>query len=222
MFQPMTALRGGFLTLLTLFGGLLIGLVAGDITFRLIPGSSVENVKVGHALFAAVPALAGFLAGSAAWGIQMGRMAGITETRRMALAGMLGFSPITILLASVLGVAEPAIVGYLGQAGQPIHRVFTLLFVPSAFLIAGTSAWAIGTGLRNRSLAFQMLWQVGLIAGVAFLVVNLTMESLGWVIGAPGAAERATMIVVLAVGNVAAALTGGAVMGLKIKKLNQP
>ena len=46
MSQPMTALRGGFLTLLTLFGGLLIGLVAGDITFRLIPGSSVENVKV--------------------------------------------------------------------------------------------------------------------------------------------------------------------------------
>jgi hypothetical protein len=53
------ALQGAFLTVLTLFGGLLTGLVAGDVVFRLIPGSSVENVKLGHAVIAAIPALAG-------------------------------------------------------------------------------------------------------------------------------------------------------------------
>lgn len=210
------ALRGALLTILTLFGGLLIGLLLGDITFRLIPGSSVENVKVGHAAVAAIPALIGFLAGGAAWGVQMGRLAGSSDNRKMAITGMLGFGPITILLAAVLGVAEPAIVGYLGERGQPIHRVFTLLFVPSAFLIAGVSAWAVGRGLGKAAQARSLFWQVGLTAAVTFLVVNLIMESLGWVVGAPGAAQRATMVTVLAMGNIAAALTGGAMIGWKL------
>jgi len=80
------AWRGALLTLLTLFGGLLIGLIAGDITFRLIPGSSINDVKLGHAAIAAVPALIGFLAGGAAWGILMGRLAGNNDRYRMGLA----------------------------------------------------------------------------------------------------------------------------------------
>jgi hypothetical protein len=129
---------------------------------------------------------------------------------------MLGFGPIAILLAAGLGVAEPVIVGYLGQRGQPIHRVFTLLFVPSAFTIAGVSAWAVGRGLRNPRLARDLLWQVGLSAALTFLVVNLLMESLDWVVGAPGAAARATMVTVLALGNIAAALVAGGVMSWRL------
>jgi hypothetical protein len=212
------ALRGAFLTVLTLFGGLLIGLAAGDLVFHLIPGSSVEDVKLGHAAIAALPALVGFLAGGAAWGVQMGRLAGNSETRRLSLAGMLGFAPITILLAAGLGLAEPAIVGYLGARGQPIQRVFTLLFVPSAFIIAGVSAWAIGRGIGNPKLARSLFWQIGLTAASTFLVVNLVMESLGWVIGAPNAAERATMLTVLALGNITAAITAGALMGWKLTR----
>jgi len=210
------ALRGALLTVLTLFGGLLIGLIMGDIVFRLIPGSSVTDVKLGHAAIAAIPAFGGFLAGGAAWGVQMGRLAGAQNPRRLAWAGTLGFGPVTVALAAGLGVAEPALVAQLGTAGQPIHRVFTLLFVPSAFLIAGISAWAIGMGLRDHRLAWSLLWQVGLTAAIAFLVANLTMESLGWVVGAPGAADRATMVTVLAIGNICAALSGGAMMGWKL------
>ena len=40
----------------------------------------------------------------------MGRLTGNSETQRLSLAGMLGFGPITILLAVGLGMAEPAIV----------------------------------------------------------------------------------------------------------------
>ena len=212
------ALRGAFLTVLTLFGGLLVGLAAGDLVFHLIPGSSLVDVKLGHAAIAALPALVGFLAGGAAWGVQMGRLTGNTETRRLSLAGMLGFGPITILLAAGLGLAEPAIVEYLGARGQPIYRIFTLLFVPSAFLIAGVSAWGIGRVLGYPKLARSLLWQVGLTAALTFLVVNLLMESLGWVIGAPNAAERATMVTVLALGNITAAISGGAVMGWKLAR----
>ena len=212
------ALRGALLTLLTLFGGLLAGLVVGDLVFHLIPGSSIQDVKLGHVAIAALPALLGFLAGGAAWGVQMGRLAGNTETRRLSLAGMLGFAPVTILLAIGLGLLEPAIVGYLGARGQPVHRVFTLLFVPSAFIIAGVSAWVIGRGLGSPKLARSLFWQVGLTAALTFLVVNLIMESLGWVIGAPNAAERATMLTVLALGIITAALTSGAVMGWKLTR----
>jgi hypothetical protein len=212
-----TAVQGALITVLTLFGGLLIGLVAGDIVFRLIPGSSVSDVKLGHAAIAAIPALAGFLAGGAAWGVQMGRLADVSDTRRMAIAGMIGFGPITIILAAGLGVAEPMIVGALAGTA-PIHRVFTLLFVPSAFLIAGVSAYAIGRGMKDNGLARFLLWRVGLAAGTTFLLINLMMESLGWVVGAPGAAERATMITVLAAGNLGAALVGGGVFGASVRQ----
>ncbi|MDX1616803.1 MAG: hypothetical protein R3300_21020 [Candidatus Promineifilaceae bacterium] len=41
---------------------------------------------------------------------------------------------------------------------------------------------------------------------MAFLVVNLVMETLGWVVGAPGAAARYTMLTVMFAGNLGAAL----------------
>ena len=217
--QP--ALRGAFLTMLTLFGGLLVGLVVGDITFRLIPGSSISDVQLGHAAIASIPALIGFLAGGAAWGILMGRSAGNTDTRRMAIAGLLGFGPITIILATSLGLAESAIVEFFARQGQPIHRVFTFLFVPAAFLIAGVSAWSIGIGLRDHKFASKLLWQVGMTAALTFLLTNLIMEYFGWVVGSPGAAERATMVTVLALGNITAALTGGAVMGYQLMKYSE-
>ncbi len=207
------AIRSALATVLTLFGGLLLGLLAGSLTFELIPSSSVDDPQLGHAAIAAVPALAGFLAGGAAWGVQIGRLAGADDSRRMAWAGLLGFGPITIALALLLGLAEPTLVEQLGAAGQPIHRVFTLLFTPSAFLIAGVSVWALGRGLRQPVLARALFWRVGLAAAITFLVVNLTMEAAGWVVGAPGAAQRATMLVVMFSSNLAAALVGGGMVG---------
>jgi len=212
------ALHGALLTVLTLFGGLFIGLIAGDIVFRLIPGSSVTDVKVDHAAIAAIPAFGDFLAGGAAWGVQMGRLAGAPNPRRMAWAGTLGFGPITVALAAGLGVAESMLVSQLGAAGQLIHRIFTLLFVPSAFFIAGGSALAIGKGLSDNRLAWSLFWQVGFTAAATFLAVNLTMEPLGWVVGGPGATQRDTKVTVLAVGNICAALSGGAIMGWKLTR----
>jgi hypothetical protein len=112
---------------------------------------------------------------------------------------------------SLLGL-ESVVVERFG-ARLPIHRAFTLLFVPTAFLIAGVGGWALGRGLRDMALAWRLWWGAGLAAGAAFLVVNLVMESAGWVVGAPGADERATMLVVMFSGNLAAALAAGAVIG---------
>lgn len=212
-------LRSAGLTVLILFGGLLVGLAAGNLLFKVLPGSSVVHPAPLHMVIAALPALAGFLAAGAFWGIQMGKLARSNNRRRMAWAGMLGFAPVTILLALGLGIAEPYLVANMRLS---IHRVFTVLFVPSAFLIAGVSAWAVGWGLNDAALARSLFWRVGLSAAGAFLVVNLLMEAFGWVVGAPGAAERATMVVVMGLGNLAAAFVAGGLMGQMLSGAFQP
>lgn len=200
------------MTAATLFGGLLLGILVGNGVFAVLPGSSVTNPQIHYAALAAIPTLMALAAGSAAWGRSMARLAGEPASHRMAWAGILGFAPITLALAFSLLALEPIAIERFGDQ-VPIHRVFTLLFVPTAFLISGVSAGAIGIGLRDKTLSRALAWRVGLTAAVAFLVVNLLMESAGWVVGAPGAAERATMITVMSLGNLAAALCGGAVLG---------
>lgn len=70
----------------------------------------------------------------------------------MVWAGILGFVPITLVLGFVLQLIEPIAVARLGTQ-IPLHRLFTLLFVSTAFLIAGTGGLALGVGLRNRRQA---------------------------------------------------------------------
>lgn len=204
-----TILQSAFLTVLTLFGGMLPGVVVGNLVFESLPGHSITNPSALHVTLAAIPAVTGLLAGSGAWGLAMDGLAHAQNRWRMAVAGILGFVPVTTLL--VFALSDPVIekIGFQ----LPIHRVFTLLFVPTAFLIAGISAWAIGRGLRDNALAVSLLWRVGFAAALAFLVVNLVMEASGWVVGAPGAAARYTMLTVMFAGNLGAALAGGAVLG---------
>lgn len=203
---------GASITVFALFGGIVLGFVLGSVVFDVMSGHSFLNPNPGHMLLAALPALAGFLAGSALWGILMGRLAHAAETRRMAVTGMLGFAPVTLTLALALQVLEPLAVDQFG-AQLPIHRLFTFFFVPTVFLIAGVSAFAVGRGLHSPPLARKLFWRVGLAAALAFVVVNLTMELLGWQVGAPDAARRFTMLTVLLAGNLAAAIVGGGVMG---------
>lgn len=208
-------LMGAVSTAASLVGGLLLGIAAGNLVFNLLPGHSFTNPSPAAMAVAAVPALAGMFLGSALWGVLMGRLAQTRQWRRMALAGGLGFAPIAIGLGITLQIVEPMALNAVG-AWLPIHRLFTVFFVPTAFVIAGVSAWSIGLGLRDRALAWQLLWRVGLTAALAFLAVNLVMESLGWVVGAPRAAERFTMLTVMTLGNLGAALAGGAVMGMTL------
>jgi hypothetical protein len=202
-------------TMLWLIGGLLVGGAIGELVFNLLPGHSTTSPSVAHMLLAAAPALLGMLAGSAGWGVWVGRRAGAVDQRRMALAGALGFAPITITLGLALSLLEPVAVEKLG-AQFPIARLFTLFFVPTAFLIAAVGAWAIGLGLGSRRLAWALGWRAGLAAAIAFLFIDLLMELLGWRVGAPGAAERATMLTVMFVSNIGAALAAGGTIGLQL------
>lgn len=212
-----SGLVGAVSTAASLVGGVLLGVAAGNLIFNLLPGHSFTNPHPAAMAVAAVPALAGLFAGGAGWGVLMGRLAQAGAPRRMALAGGLSFAPITIGLAVALQILEPVALRLYGH-WLPLHRLFTVLFVPAALVIAGVSAWGLSRGLGGRPLAWHWPWTVGLTAALAFLTVNLVMEALGWVVGAPRAAERFTMLTVLSLGNLGAALAGGAVMGMTLAR----
>jgi hypothetical protein len=217
----MTTLRmmwsGASRTVVTLFGGLTVGLLAGNLVFAVLPGSSITNPQPLYMAVAAIPTLLALAAGSAAWGRSMAKLAGEAATPRMAWAGILGFAPVTLTIAFLLLGLEPIAIERFGER-MPIHRVFTLLFVPAALLISGAGAYAIGKGLRDPRLARSLAIRAGLAAAAAFLVVNLVMEWSGWVVGAPGAAERATMVTVMSLGNLAAAIAAGALLGVMLAR----
>ena len=95
-----------------------------------------------------------------------------------------------------------------------VHILFTLLFVPAVFFVAATTGIAIGWALRSWRVAVRAALGGGAAAALGFLAVDLLLDSLGMRVGGPGAAERATMLTVLALGDLGAALAGGATIGV--------
>src|SRR5215213_8652421 len=98
------ALTGAGMTIGSLVGGSIVGFASGALVFQAQAGHIFSNPNPSHIFFAAVPALASFLAGSAVWGVWMGRLAQSANRKRMALAGALGFAPITLFLVLLLQV----------------------------------------------------------------------------------------------------------------------
>lgn len=211
-------LWGAGATVVTLFGGPLLGVVLGEAVFELLPGHRLEDPSPVNIALAAIPALGGLLAGGAGWGLLIGRLSRSSERRRMAMAGLLGFAPTTFVMAFTLLSIESAVAEAL-EAQLPVHRLFTIVFTLCAFVIAGVCSWAIGRGLRIPRQTGRLALQVGLASAAAFLAVDLTMEAGGWVVGAPRAAERATMLTVMFSGMLAAGLIGGALLGRMVSAL---
>jgi len=203
------AILGATLTVLALDGGLMGGLIGGSLIFHSLIEKAPDLLTY---VLAAIAFFGATLGGSALWGAGMARLARSPASRRAAWAGMLGFVPLTFVLNSLLAAVEPVAV----RANLPVHRLFTVLFVPTASLIAGVSSLALGWALGWSRAALARALRVGVTAALAFLAVNLGMEALGWQIGAPGAEERGTMITVLIVSNVGAALAGGAMLGMTV------
>jgi hypothetical protein len=219
MFSPSstvrTMLKSGLASAITLVGGVILGGLVGFIAFESLPGHMMEAARIG---FSVLPALSGMVIGGALWGGWMARIIGIDETKRMAWAGGLGYGGSVILAGVVLSGLEVVLVENSADPIMPLHRVFTLLFVPAIFFVAGMGAFSLGIGLKNPHLGGWMGIRAGLGSALTFLLVNQVMEAMGWIVGAPGAAERSTMITVLMVGNLAAAIVGGLIIGAALGK----
>lgn len=203
------AILGAALTVLVLAGGLITSFMVGFATFQTLSGRLPGALTFTLALLVFS---ASILFSSGLWGVGMAHLAQLLTSWRVVWAAILGFVPITLLLMFGLQAAEPIVF----RTNLPLHRVFTVLFVPSAGLIASTSSLALGWALGWGRAASGLALRVGLTAALAFLAVNLGMEALGWQVGGPGAAERATMLTVLFVSNLGAALVGGAVLGMTL------
>lgn len=200
---------------LFLFGGLLVGLLAG-FAVNGLPMHVPEQTKN---LLSALPVMAIITAAGAGWGLAMARLTGVSESRRMTWAGALSFSPSILAAGIALSLLEVAIVERGGGSDLPVHQVFSLLFVPATFFVAGIGGLAMGLAARDWALAFKLFLASGFAGGLAFLAVNLVMDALGWRVGAPGAVERTTMLTVMMLGSLAAALAGGGAIGYQLQRL---
>lgn len=217
MTSPRTraALYGAVVTVTGLVGGLLLAIAAGNLIRSLVGGRTPE--WLGTAL-ATLVALVALTAGAAAWGAYMGRLTAGADRQRMAWVGALGFVPVVLVAGFGLLALEPVALRHWGER-VPLYRLFTILFVPTAAIVAGVGAVALGLGLKSRAIARALAWRCALAAGLAFLAVDLTMEVSGWRVGAPGAAERLTMLTVLSVSALGAAIAAGAVIGALLNRM---
>jgi len=212
-----TAIRGAVATGLCLFGGLLLGFVLAS-GFHGLPMHLPESRRTQISMLIILVALVG---AGFAWGRAMARLAGATESGRMAWAGALSYGPAVILAALTLGRLEVAIIERGDGPDVPVHVVFTLLFVPAAIFVAGMGGFSLGVAREGFRLAWRLSLASGLAGGLAFLLINLVMHQLGWRVGAPGAAERATMLTVLMAGSLGAALAGGAAIGVLLGSMDR-
>ncbi|CAG0946582.1 hypothetical protein ANRL1_03113 [Anaerolineae bacterium] len=210
-----TVLLSALATTGSLIGGLFVAFLLGSLVHGGLPGHMEENAKTG---VSALVALVFVIAAGALWGRAITRITRAGDQKRMMWAGALGFGPTVIAVGIVLTMLEVAIVERGGGPALPIHTVFTLLFTPAAFVIATMGGLAIGIAMKDAQLMVRLALSSGLAAGVTFLVVDLLMDAVGYRVGAPGAAERFTMLTVMFLGNLAASLTGGAAIGYMLAK----
>ena len=207
--------------MLILVGGLVIGVFFGSLLNESLPMHVPEATR---SLFSALPVLGTLAFAGACWGYVLGRVTGSPYRKRMALAGGLCYGLAIILVALSLTFLEVQIVEKgLGPDIQ-VHNLYTLLFVPGTFIVAAAGSLGLGLANKKLNLAIRSAIFAGLASAASFLIINLTMDALGWRVGAPGAAERATMLTVTLVGCLGAALAGGAVTSLLLRKeyLPQP
>jgi hypothetical protein len=213
-------LRSAAITPLYLIGSFFVGAMLGSAVASGLPGHLDDSTR---SLLAAIPALASVIAGGALWGRAMGRLAHAGSLKRFVWAGALGYGPTVILVALGLTVMENVLVEQRRLPDLPIHVVFTLLFVPAAFIVAAAGALAIGVALKRTSLIPTLALGSGLAAALVFLIVDLAMDAVGYRVGAPRAAERLTMLTVMLTGNLAASLAAGAFIGFTIgRELERP
>jgi hypothetical protein len=206
------AIRGAMTTGLWLFGGLLLGFVFAS-WFNGLPMHMPESRRVQISMLIVLVALVG---SGFAWGRAMAHLTGATEAARLSWGGALSFGPALILAALTLGRLEVALIERGQGPDLPVHVVFTLLFVPAAIFVAGMGGFALGLAREGFRLAWRLALSSGFAGGLAFLLVNLIMLQLGYKVGAPGAAERATMLTVMMAGSLGTALAGGAAIGISL------
>ncbi len=197
-------------TAVSLMGGVIVGLALGTMVDRL-PFHTPDETIV---LLAINP----IFVGGAFWGYFLTRIHNLPNRKGASIAGSLSFGVGVIGAVNLLGTLERILVAQHRLSGIHIHVIFTLLFVPATFLVATLGSSAILFVNGNRVHWFRSAITTGLAAALSFLIMDLVLDSLGMRVGAPRAAERATMLTVAFLGSTAAAFSADAILGLLLSK----
>jgi hypothetical protein len=198
-------LASAVVTSVSLMGGVIVGVGTVALVDRL-PFHAPNQTLF---LLAMIP----IFGGGALWGYFLTRIHGRPNRKRASIAGSLSFGFGVIGAANLLGDLERVLVAQHRLPGVPIHVIFTLLFVPAAFLVATLGGSAILLVSGNRANWFRSALMTGLAASLSFLIVDLLLDTLGIRVGAPRAAERFTMLTVAFLSSAVAAFSGGAMLG---------
>lgn len=208
------ALRTAAITARDLVGGLVIGFAVGSLLDGVASPLPTWLRRTVSALAAVtVVTVAGRL-----WARHVARLAGQSVPRHLTRTGVI-FGATTVAVALGLAALEPGLLAQAAAAEVPVHTVYTVVFVPATALIAASGAFALGWALGDWRFGVRLGLVAGVSATVAFLLSALLMASLGWRVGAPRAAERATMLVVTAVGAAAAAILAGGAIGYILSRV---
>ena len=205
MSQHSQTARAAWITARCLVPGVLVGGGLGAI-FQRVPVSGLLAVSI-------------VSVAASRWGRKMARLTDLGHQRRVALAAGLAVGPSVVLVGVSLSALESTLIGQRVDGSLPIHVVFSLLFVPAALLIAAIGGFALGSGARGIRLGASLAARAGLSGGLAFFIIDLLMDAVGWRVGGPHAGERATMVVVTTLGTIGAALAAGGALG---HRLSQP
>ena len=206
------AVRAGLATVFYLAGGLALGLILG-IAVSKVPLHVDQLLKnIGGALgLLTLVSLA-----SHRWGSTMAGLSGWGDRPRGARIGGLSFPIVLLVGALALSAGEG-----LSAIGIPIHILYGALFIPTSILIVAAVSLTWGRALRDWNLGGRLALRAAPLAGLAYLLSYLLMDTIGYRVGAPGAVERATMITVTLVGCLAAAAAGGAALGTGLRRASQ-
>jgi hypothetical protein len=208
------SLQSGLLTALTLAGGLAAAFLLGNLLFE---SFNVHMSGLSSGLIAFPVFLVCLIGGGALWGYAMAKILKV-EGKKLVRPAALAYGGTVILVGILLELAFGLVSLLTAQISLPIHIAFTVVFVTAAGLIAGLLSGRMAGWLGREEIKRQVGQASGLGAALGFLAVNMVMLALGWKVGAPGAAERFTMITVMLSSNFGAALVGGSVLGWILQK----
>ncbi|HET7464551.1 MAG TPA: hypothetical protein VFJ82_25045 [Longimicrobium sp.] len=201
-------------------GALLTTGVLGGAVFLVFPALGVVNLVAPEVAQALAPwlflALLGvFCAGGAyLWARLLARAGDAGQGRRSGGAAAGAFGVTAPVAVYFLTVAESIRLPPLpGGRTLPVHLLFALIFPAATFVVAGSTALAVGVARGRLRDAARTGLAVGVTAFAAFAAVDLAFDLAGMRIGAPGAEQRFTMLVVMACGILASSLSAGAVLG---------
>lgn len=157
--------------------------------------------------------------GGAGFGWTLARLTKFSAVRALMVAGGVGFGgPFTVTVL-VLNMAEAFAVSSANQI--PLHVLFALLFNGGMFFTSALHGLAYGLALKNGQAMIRLALASGFGGVLGFGLVNLTLDTLGWRVGAPRAAETATMLLTMMLGNLVGAFGGGAALGYVLAKYGQ-